>query len=78
MLSNWVETRTTVQTTVVSLTIGLAALAGGDRSHVGQLDQVCAVDDLANRRTGLEALGRLNLDRHSVAVGVPPLEHLHP
>ncbi|WP_330274517.1 EAL domain-containing protein [Lentzea sp. NBC_00516] len=28
MLSNWVETRTTVQTTVVSLTIGLAALAG--------------------------------------------------
>ncbi|MGI5507130.1 putative bifunctional diguanylate cyclase/phosphodiesterase [Lentzea sp. CA-135723] len=28
MLSNWVEARTTVQTTVVSLTVGLAALAG--------------------------------------------------
>ncbi|WP_143466935.1 putative bifunctional diguanylate cyclase/phosphodiesterase [Lentzea kentuckyensis] len=28
MLSNWVEARTTAQTTVVSLTIGLAALAG--------------------------------------------------
>ncbi|WP_329790616.1 EAL domain-containing protein [Lentzea sp. DG1S-22] len=28
MLSNWVESRTTVQTTVISLTIGLAALAG--------------------------------------------------
>ncbi|MET9226281.1 EAL domain-containing protein [Lentzea sp. NPDC003310] len=28
MLSSWVEARTTVQTTVVSLTVGLAALAG--------------------------------------------------
>ncbi|GGN09374.1 hypothetical protein GCM10011609_56380 [Lentzea pudingi] len=28
MLSNWVEARTTVQTTVISLTVGLAALAG--------------------------------------------------